>query len=290
MQPFQETGDLLHQVKRPIDRKFRGDGAEYDVTLLGRCRADGMWEGRIRFQPKSGEHVTLNTPVESTQPSERLLIRWAEGLSATYYEGAFRRAIASAERKPLRKITKNAGSTTRIDPARVEKRVLDCFGTFGASTLNRQAVLDAIDEYAHADVIRAIESLERKRKVVRFTDRGSLWVALARAGTKSGGKRGTTGDRAPELIYEHPHPIRTYEVIVLGVERSDGTWSGWLQFHDTKTNQTLRTGQETSQPKRADLEYWASGLEDVYFEGAVRRAKPVKETRPTARAASASRR
>ena len=34
----------------------------------------------------------------------------------------------------------------------------------------------------------------------------------------------------------------------------------------------LRTGQETSQPNRDALAYWASGLEDVYLEGALARA------------------
>jgi hypothetical protein len=81
----------------------------------------------------------------------------------------------------------------------------------------------------------------------------------------------------PELIYEHPHPIShggaNYRVSVYGVERKDGTWSGWLQFRDTKTGVTTKTGQETSQPNRDALVYWATGVEDVYLDGAVRRAE-----------------
>ena len=79
-----------------------------------------------------------------------------------------------------------------------------------------------------------------------------------------------------ELISEHPHPLSfggaTYEVFVYGAKRNDGTWSGSLQFRDVKTNKTLTTGQETSQPDRKALEYWATGVEDVYLEGALRRA------------------
>jgi hypothetical protein len=42
-------------------------------------------------------------------------------------------------------------------------------------------------------------------------------------------------------------------------------------FVDGKTSK--RTGQETSQPDRKALEYWATGLEAVYLEGALARAK-----------------
>ena len=83
--------------------------------------------------------------------------------------------------------------------------------------------------------------------------------------------------KEPELIYEHPHPIShggvKYHASVFGSERKDGTWSGWLQFRDAKTGETTRTGQETSQPSRGALEYWASGVEDVYLEGALQRAE-----------------
>jgi hypothetical protein len=79
-----------------------------------------------------------------------------------------------------------------------------------------------------------------------------------------------------ELISEHPHRISidgaTYVVLVYGSKRKDGTWSGSLQFRDVKSNKTLATGQETSQPDRKALEYWATGVEDVYLQGALRRA------------------
>jgi hypothetical protein len=35
----------------------------------------------------------------------------------------------------------------------------------------------------------------------------------------------------------------------------------------------LRTEQETSQPSRVTIEYWASGLTPVYLEGALTRAQ-----------------
>lgn len=65
-----------------------------------------------------------------------------------------------------------------------------------------------------------------------------------------------------------------YVVWICGQERADGTWEGWLEFHPTGPSQeVLVTGQETTQPNLAALEYWADGLEPVYLEGALARAQ-----------------
>jgi hypothetical protein len=64
-----------------------------------------------------------------------------------------------------------------------------------------------------------------------------------------------------------------YEARVYGAARADGTWAGWLEFHALQGGGAVRrTGQETSQPSRRALEYWAGGLEPVYLEGALERA------------------
>ena len=80
-----------------------------------------------------------------------------------------------------------------------------------------------------------------------------------------------------ELLYEHPARIKngetTYIVRIYGEERPDGIWEGWLEFHPLENGKpVLRTGQETTQPNRAAIEYWALGLEPVYLEGALARA------------------
>lgn len=65
-----------------------------------------------------------------------------------------------------------------------------------------------------------------------------------------------------------------YVVRSYGDERADGTWIGWLEFHPTDaTKPVLQTDQETSQPNQVGVEYWATGLEPVYFEGAFARAR-----------------
>lgn len=82
-----------------------------------------------------------------------------------------------------------------------------------------------------------------------------------------------------ELLQEYTTVITgpddtIYTVRSYGKKRTDGTWIGWLEFEPTdSTKPTLLTGQETSQPNRVDVEYWATGLEPVYFEGAFERAR-----------------
>jgi hypothetical protein len=85
-------------------------------------------------------------------------------------------------------------------------------------------------------------------------------------------------DGMAELIHRHSTRFRgddgtIYAVYVLAEERADGTWAGWLEFHPTIGGKPmLRTGQETSQPSRVTMAYWASGLEPVYLDGAFARA------------------
>jgi hypothetical protein len=73
----------------------------------------------------------------------------------------------------------------------------------------------------------------------------------------------------------------TYRSYVRGRMRTDSTWEGWLEFVPTvSTLAPLRTSRETTQSNRTALEYWASGLEAAYYEGALARAKPIDEVAP----------
>jgi len=82
-----------------------------------------------------------------------------------------------------------------------------------------------------------------------------------------------------ELLQEYATAVVStddtiYLVRSYGEDRADGTWTGWLEFEPADpTKRTLITDQETSQPNRVAVEYWATGLEPVYFEGAFERAK-----------------
>jgi hypothetical protein len=66
---------------------------------------------------------------------------------------------------------------------------------------------------------------------------------------------------------------RRWAALVYGEPRADGTWIGWLTFEVVGGEEAVRTGQETSQPDRAALAYWAAGLQSSYLEGAFNRAR-----------------
>lgn len=76
-----------------------------------------------------------------------------------------------------------------------------------------------------------------------------------------------------QTIMTLPAPLsvsgRDYQVIIEGQQRADDTWAGRISFSDGKSSR--KTEQETSQPNRGALEYWATGLEQVYLEGAFER-------------------
>ncbi len=78
------------------------------------------------------------------------------------------------------------------------------------------------------------------------------------------------------LIHHFVEPFRDgggtmWNVRVLGQERDDGTWVGWLEFTNPLYG-TLRTDRETTQSNIDGLTYWATGLEPVYLQGALDRA------------------
>jgi hypothetical protein len=67
-------------------------------------------------------------------------------------------------------------------------------------------------------------------------------------------------------------------VRALGRKREDGLWEGWLEFLATEEDvPAIDSGRETTQPNRADLEYWAQGLTLVYLQGALVRAQSPTE-------------
>lgn len=68
----------------------------------------------------------------------------------------------------------------------------------------------------------------------------------------------------------------TYWVpLIYGSERADGMWEAWIEFRPLDDRGIRVTDRETTQPNRKTVEYWATGLEQVYFEGAFARAVEV---------------
>jgi hypothetical protein len=71
---------------------------------------------------------------------------------------------------------------------------------------------------------------------------------------------------------------KNYTARAVGSEMPDGKWQGWIEFVPLGEGEPVRSSRETTQPNRADTEYWATGLTYVYLEGALRRAlnRPVR--------------
>lgn len=80
------------------------------------------------------------------------------------------------------------------------------------------------------------------------------------------------------LIHHFFTPLRLVDgselvVRVFGAPQPRGTaWDGWLVFFPVEGGKPLAGDRETSQATRGELEYWATGLEPVYLEGALERA------------------
>ena len=74
----------------------------------------------------------------------------------------------------------------------------------------------------------------------------------------------------------------TYAARAVAGEVPGGNWQGWIEFTPVGGGETLCSPRETTQPKRSDVVYWATGLTGVYLEGALARAsaKPIRSAAP----------
>ena len=65
-----------------------------------------------------------------------------------------------------------------------------------------------------------------------------------------------------------------FQSLVMGRERNDGVWEGWLEFISVNDGVCgYATPIETRQHDRLSMERWASGLTVIYAEGALARAR-----------------
>lgn len=137
-------------------------GTSFQAQASGAVGSDGLWEGWIEFIGENGR--ALRSPRETTQPNRDALLYWAEGLSATYLEGALRRAL-DALLEPVARVSIPEASIFRgpasTRPATVVPQpihpVLDPLSTFAQgegvlrqqlSALSRDHLLAIINGYA----------------------------------------------------------------------------------------------------------------------------------------------
>ena len=89
-----------------------------------------------------------------------------------------------------------------------------------------------------------------------------------------------------EVFVQFSEPVITpngqiYYARACGSEMRDGLWQGWIEFEPVAGGMVLRSGRETTQPKREDAIYWATGLTAIYLEGALERALKLVALQPT---------
>jgi len=81
----------------------------------------------------------------------------------------------------------------------------------------------------------------------------------------------------PETLLQYQKPVvaadgTAYEARACGGPMAGGGWEGWIEFVPLDGGEPLRSPRETTQPNRTDTEYWATGLTQVYLDGALQRA------------------
>jgi hypothetical protein len=98
-----------------------------------------------------------------------------------------------------------------------------------------------------------------------------------------------------EVLVQFQEPVSalggtSYTARVCGRAAPDGGWEGWIEFvpgdgspdDSNADSKILRSQRETRQSDRDALLYWATGLTQVYLEGALARTlEPARPPRPT---------
>ena len=152
------TTEVIAEYDNPVEAP---DASIWAARACGRP-LDGKWEGWIEFIPLTEGHSPVRTPRETTQADRDEAKRWAEGVSVTYLEGAFARAIE----RPFVLVTESApplfdtpaptiGATNVA--ARLHGAILDPFAVFaqGEQLLTNQ--LAALDTHHVRDIVQAYD-------------------------------------------------------------------------------------------------------------------------------------
>lgn len=179
---------LLQQFERPV---VDHDGETYSAYAYGHSRPGDTWQGWLVFERlRDGRRFT--TEIETTQSNADSVSYWATGLSETYLEGALDRALrpqhadARAIATPPPLVDAQSDSAVREERlVNLERDILAFFAMRRAKKLPTRELFDALP-HAHADVIRALEEMEKTRRlVVRQTEEGNDWLFLTDGGAEA---------------------------------------------------------------------------------------------------------
>jgi len=145
--------EVVHVFGEPVFL----DGTPYSAQVAGR-KAGNVWEGWVEFAAADGSDVR-RSPRETTQPDRDALAYWATGLSPTYLEGAFRRALEPRARRvstpPPAARFESPAARPVADVIGPDRAVLDPFsvGAKGEELLRRE--LGALRGWHLRNIIRA---------------------------------------------------------------------------------------------------------------------------------------
>jgi hypothetical protein len=177
---------MMEQLLQVFEKPVADAASLYKVFLYGRSRPADTWQGWLVFERVS-DGKRFSTDVETTQPNAEAVLYWATGLSETYFDGALNRALhprphdAGGIATPAPIVGGNADIRRRRLGV-LEHAVLNCFRRHSTTRLLTQTLFDEL-RYQHADVVRALEDLEKQGGfVVRTTEEGNDWVSLTPAG------------------------------------------------------------------------------------------------------------
>lgn len=181
---------LLQQFEAPVRD---ANGNLYVVYLYGRNRPGDTWQGWLVFERRR-DSERFATPVETTQSNAQGVLYWAGGLTDAYFEGALERALspdrtARSEgngRPAPALVTYGVDTATRRQRlTRFEREIILFFERRRATRVLTQELFDA-SPHAHADIVRALEDLEKQgRYLVRKTEEGNDWVFLTEEGVRA---------------------------------------------------------------------------------------------------------
>jgi hypothetical protein len=165
----------MAEVVHVFEEQIFLDGNPYIAQVAGR-QAGHRWEGWLEFAAVDGSDVR-RSPRETTQPDRDALVYWATGLSGTYLEGAFRRALEPPARV-VRKVrppalfespAPNPVTVVAADLA-ADRAVLDPFsvGAKGEELLRRE--LGALRGWHLRNIIRAYGLAEDDLDLEAFSE------------------------------------------------------------------------------------------------------------------------
>ena len=147
----------MSEVVRVFDALFVVNGDSYEVQVCGRP-AGTIWEGWIEF--RSADRNWIRTPRETTQPDRAALHYWATGLSATYLEGALRRALTRHVAPPTVAATPHfSGPAERVivEAEPTPRAILDPFAVGAKGELLLRQELGALRGWHLRNIVRAYD-------------------------------------------------------------------------------------------------------------------------------------